>query len=306
MRILILLSLFALPLGAMDKILAAVVHRSPRDKDEKKEEHSASTRVKTEKKEEKSSSPRAKAEKKGEKEKTRTPRGDKEKQLHRDPTLARFAERRASDTPAARETKSASPSSNSASPLRGSTVGKRGSLDWTTALKESGRHIHADESIRQWSQKDATEEKLKKLFEEFSTSTAERQKEIYCTIMNTSIVSATKEAMATNFFTVSYKIAAAALYNIPNYYTVKNSEEARLEIRNFYKALYDLEESYIHQISAQGPRRDKWSCQQAIKTQKNSAVVQLLAQLEALKTKYEEHKKDFEPELILLPEFKKP
>lgn len=293
----------ALPVDAMDKFLG-IVGGSPRKED---------------KKDERPSSPRGKSEKKDEKEKSRTPRDDSRRRGsdviikdERQKTViresgTRFEEsRRASDTPARATTKSASPASHSASPQRPSTVGKRASLDWTVALKESGRQIHADESIRNWSQKDATEEKLKKLFEEFSTATPERQREIHCTIMNTPIVSPTKEAMAGNFFNMNYKIAAAALYNIPNYYNVKNQEEARLEIRNFYKALFDLKEAYIHQISAQGPRRDKWSCEQAIITQKNSPVVQLLAQLEVLKIKFEEHKKDFDAELILLPEFKKP
>lgn len=228
------------------------------------------------------------AEKK-EEEKHKTPREEKHKTrdaLHKEP----------------RETKSESPAKGRP---RASTIGKRASLDWTEAIKETIKQTHAEESVKKWSQKDENEERLKKLFEEFSLADDKRKKEIYCTIMATSMVSPTKEAMASDFFKLNYKMANLALYNIPGYYST-NYEEARLEIKAFYRALYEAKDAFVNQLSAEGPKRDKWQCEQVAMHDRNSPIVQLLAQLEALKQKYAEHAKDFDPELFILPEYKKP
>lgn len=221
------------------------------------------------------------------KEEHKTPR--EEKQKNRD-TLRKEI----------RETKSESPAKG-----RASTIGKRASLDWTEAIKETIKQTHAEESLKKWSQKDEKEERLQKLFEEFSQADDKRKKEIYCIIMATSVVSATKEAMASNFFKLNYKMASLALYNIPGYYST-NHEEARHEIKAFYRALYEAKDAYVNQLSAEGPKRDKWQCEQIAMRDHHSPIVQLLAQLEALKQKHVEHAKDFEPELFALPEFKKP
>lgn len=279
---------------SMDRVLAKM-GGSPR-KDEKKG------------KEEKPRSPR------GKEEKHITPKDNKEKaavdnlkdekptEIPRDSTLTRFAARRTSDV-SGRTSKSESPSSLKNS-MRSQTVGKRGSLDWTLAVSETVRQIHIDESLKKWGEKDAVEENLKKLFEEFSTADQKRQQEIYCIIMRTSVVSATKEAMASNFFEISHKIATLALYNIPNFWTT-NMEEARNETNTLYKALYDAKEAYVNQLSAQAPKRNKWACEKVALTNPYSPIVKLLAQIEALKAKYPQYSKELEPEIFSLPEPKK-
>lgn len=302
MKMLMLISLMIMPLEGMDRLLDKM-SRSPR-KDEKKE------------KEERPSSPRGERHKKDDKEKPKTPRddkqknvaddlkGDKQKPLSRDITLTRFADRRASEPANSRDSKSASPlKGNSASPSRpkANTIGKRYSLDWTAALEETKKQTHMDDSLKKWSEKDAAEENLKKLFEEFSNADQKRQQEIYCIVMRTSVVSATKEAMASNFFEVSHKIATLALYNIPNFWST-NTEEARNEINTLYKALFDAKEAYVNQLSAQAPRRNKWACEKVALTNQNSPIFKLLAQIEALKTKYPQYSKDLEPEIFLLTE----
>ncbi|GMU18867.1 MAG: hypothetical protein AMXMBFR12_00590 [Candidatus Babeliales bacterium] len=294
MRVLIIIALLSMSAHSMDRVLAKM-GGSPR-KDEKKG------------KEERPRSPRGKEEKhiapKDNKEKVAVDnlKDEKSTEIPRDSTLTRFAARRTSDV-SGRTSKSESPSS-SKSPMRSSTVGKRGSLDWTLALGETVRQIHIDESLKKWGEKDAAEEHLKKLFEEFSTADQKRQQEIYCIIMRTSVVSATKEAMASNFFEVSHKIATLALYNIPNFWTT-NMEEARNETNTLYKALYDAKEAYVNQLSAQAPKRNKWACEKVALTNHNSPIFKLLAQIEALKAKYPQYSKELEPEVFLLPEPKK-
>ena len=288
MKILIIsLFAFSLQLDAMDKLFKA--GGSPRTKDEKKEE--------------KASSPREERHKKDDKEKARIGKDDKQK-VARDSTLTHVSDRRRTEAPI-QASKSVSPASHSASPVRASTVGKRGSLDWTSALHETVRHAHMDESVKKWSEKDAVEENLKKLFEEFSTADAKRQREIYCFIMGTSLVSATKEAMASNFFEVSYKMATLALYNIPGYFST-NHEEAIREINAFFTALFDAKEAYVNKLSAEAPRRNKWVCERVVLEDPNSPIVTLNAQLMALKLRFPQHSKDLEPEKFILPSLKKP
>lgn len=271
-----------MPMMAMDKWLDRM-GRSPR-KDEKKE------------KEERSSSPRGEKHKKDE----------KQKPLSRDITITRFADRRASDAPVSRGTQSESPAKGSPSPSRpkASTISQRHSVDWTTALEETKKQTHMDDSLKRWSEKDAAEENLKKLFEEFSSADPKRQQEIYCIIMRTSVVSATKEAMATNFFEVSHKVATLALYNIPGYFSanIEGEHTGHTEINAFYKALFDAKEAYVNQLSAQAPKRNKWACEKVALTSPNSPIFKLLAQIEALKTKYPQYSKDLDPEIFLLPE----
>lgn len=265
MKVLVLVVLIVMPLEGMDKILEKI-NRSPR-KDEKKE------------KEEKS-------------------------KLSHEEKQKRIADRRGSEVPVSRETQSASPlKGSSASPVRqkANTLGKRGSLDWSMAIQDTARQIHMEESYKKWSEKDAAEESLKKLFEEFSSADAKRQQEIYCIVMRTSVVSATKEAMASNFFDISHKIASLALYNIPGYFST-NVEGARTEIKTFYKAIFDAKEAYINKLSAEASKRDKWTCEQVALKDPKSPIFKLLAQIEGLKLKYPQYAKDLEPEIFQLPE----
>lgn len=243
---------------------------------------------------------------KDEKEKPKTPRDDKQKNVSdsiKDDKQKHPSQRRGSELPVSRETHvPASSKANSASPARprAHTIGKRGSLDWSgLAIQETVRQIHIDESLKRWSEKDANEENLKKLFEEFSTADPKRQKEIYCIVMRTPGVSGTKEAMASNFFDVSYKVASLALYNIPGYFST-NVEGARTEIKTFYEALYDAKEAYTHKLSAEAPKRNKWSCEQVALTDPNSPIYKLLSQIKALKAKYPQYERDLEPETFAL------
>lgn len=290
MKILIIsLLTFSLQLDAMEKLLNKV-SGSPR-KDEKKEE--------------KVSTLHEERHKKDDKEKTRIMRDDKQKTVQRESVVAHAGDRRRSEAFLSRDTKSASPTSHNASPVRASTVGKRGSLDWTSSLNETVKHVHMNESLKKWSEKDAIEENLRKLFEEFNSADVKRQREIYCFVMGTSLVSATKEAMASNFFDVSYKMATLALYNIPGYFST-NHEEAIREINTFFTALFDAKEAYVNKLSAEAPRRNKWVCERVVLNDPNSPINILNAQLVALKLRYPQYSKDLEPEKFILPTLKKP
>ncbi len=243
---------------------------------------------------------------KEEKDKPKTPREEKQKQVAdslKDDAHKRPSQRRGSEIPPARETQSASPlKGSSSSPARpkANTIGKRGSLDWSgLAIQETVKQIHIDESLKRWAERDAAEENLKKLFEEFSTADPKRQQEIYCIIMRAPGVSGTKEAMASNFFEMSYKVASTALYNIPGYFST-NVEGAYPEIKTFYNALYDAKEAYVNKLMAQAPKRNKWSCEQVALTDPGSPIFKLLAQIKALKNKYPQYEEDLGPEIFPL------
>lgn len=273
MKLLLWCALLTMGIQGMDK-LRNIVERSPRD--EKKEEKSKAEKT--------SKSPR---EDKKEK--------DRKDNVSHEPHKAGATRRDSIFEPR---------TSKSESPLRQShanTVGKRASLDWADALKDIAKHTHEEEAVKQWSQQDAQEEKLKKLFEEFSSASPERQKEIYCIVMKIPLVSVVKESLASNFFEMNQKIAASALYNIPNYYLVKNNEEARLGIKMFRQALYEAKEAYIHKLCAAAPKRDKFTCEAVVNRDPNSPILRLLAQFEALKQRFPEHQKDFELPLFTLP-----
>lgn len=208
-----------------------------------------------------------------------------------------------------RTTKSESPQKGS-SPLRANTVGKkRGSLDYNPSLSESLKQMHLADVVKSWSEKDPIEDRLERLWNEAQDPhiTAERQRVLYCEIMNTpSGVSRTKERLATIMFLASYKTADACLYNIPGYYQVKNYEEARLEIGRLYAALYAAKEHYIDKLAVEVPKREKYVCEKVVCESPQSPIVQLKKRIEEVKLKLPDHAKDFEIKSFELAEFKKP
>ena len=312
MKVLILCMLaFTLQLAAMDKILGRM-GGSPR-KDEKKE------------KEEKAPSPRSERHKKDEKEKPKMPRDDKQKlaldnlkdekqkPLSRDITLTRFADRRVPDTPASRETKSASPAKGSPSPARPSTVGKkRGSLDWTEAIKSTfvtdpavkQTHAHMDASVKNWREGERGEEELNKMYEEARLATPRTKRIILCQIMNTpSGVSQTKVKVATDIYEPNYRTASTALYNLPGYIlSDKGGQMLKGEAQLFHKAYSAALAAYVDSILAAAPKREKYMCEMTAKKSPQSPLAKLWIEYKELKKKHPAIKHLLEPEIYPLAE----
>lgn len=304
MKLLIMISLFAMPLVGMDK-------GSPR-KDEK----------------------------------YKTSRDDKQKQttdklrdekpktskdiIIRETPQTRLKDRRASDAPE-RISKSESPQKKDGSPARASTVGKkRGSLDWTDALKSTfigdssrnsqaidsakkpekdptDRHSRIFESIKLWSENDPIEEKLKELHERAQTATPRTRRVLLCEIMNTdTTVSKTKELIASNTFLKNYHVATLALYNIPGFISVKNFEEIHLTAKQFHGALCAARAAYIDKLLSEAPKRERYECEKVANTSSNSPIVQLEKQFTALEKQYPEFKEELMIKMFTIPEFKKP
>lgn len=280
---------FTLQLAAMDKIFVKM-GGSPR-KDEKKE------------KEEKTSSPGVERHKKD----------DKEKPLTRDVTLTRLTDRRGSDVPASRETKSASPAKGSPSPARPSTVGKkRGSLDWTEAIKNTfvtdpavkQTHAHMDASLKNWSEGERGEEELSKMYEEARLATPRTKRIILCQIMNTpSGVSLTKVKVATDIFEPHYKAASTALYNLPGYIlSDKGGQMLKGEAQLFHKSYSAALAAYVDSLLAAAPKRERYICEKTAKKSPQSPLAKLWIEYKLIKKKHPEIIHLLEPEVYPLAE----
>ena len=285
MKLLIALSLLVAPLLAMDK-----PGSSPRKDDKHKKE-----------------------------EKPKTPRDEKQKEkkeiISREITVTRFKDRRASEPTNERVSKSESPQKKEYSPARPSTLGKkRGSLDWTDALKhvfisetDTAKQTQVADSVRIWSTPNTAEEQLAKWYEDAQMATPRTRKIMLCQIMNTPVdVSVTKVKVATDIYKPHYEAASIALYNLPGYISTNISgDQLKIEANKFHDALSAAIAAYSDALLAEAPGRKKYVCENTAKKSPNSPIYQLIAQFEALKAKHPELKKYLDPEVYFLPPVKK-